>query len=82
VLVDRASAGHHLVDIALLPEHRRRGIGAAVLGELIGEAQSSVRPLTLSVARGNPALHLYRRLGFEPTGEDDVHLRLVRRPVR
>lgn len=80
VLVDREGAEVHLVDIALLADHRGCGIGTVVLRELIEEARSSDRPLTLSVAHDNPALRLYRRLGFESRSEDEVYRQLIHRP--
>ena len=70
VLVDR----QHLVDIALLPAHRSRGIGTAILRAMMREASA----ITLGVAVGNEAaLRLYRRLGFAVTAASptDVAMR-------
>ncbi|KAB7744119.1 GNAT family N-acetyltransferase [Nostocoides sp. F2B08] len=65
VLIDRAADRTHLVDIALLPEWRGRGIGTAVVQDLISDARSRGDAVTLSVARDNDrAVRLYRRLGF------------------
>lgn len=58
-----------LVDIALLPEHRGRGLGRRLLGELIEEARSAGRRLTIHVEMLNPALRLYERLGFRPISQ-------------
>jgi ribosomal protein S18 acetylase RimI-like enzyme len=69
-----------LVDISLLPEHRGRGVGATLIGELIAEAASASVPLRLSVLRGNRAVGLYERLGFVPTGEDEMYLQMERKP--
>jgi ribosomal protein S18 acetylase RimI-like enzyme len=79
--VDRAGETVHVLDIALVPEHRARGIGTELLKRLIAGADRAGRLVTLSVVRTNPALALYRRLGFEPTGGDEVHLELERRPA-
>jgi len=65
-----------IIDIALLPEFRNHGIGTAVLRDIAAEAVASCRPLTLSVAFDNPAVALYRRIGFEITGDDGVYYTL------
>jgi len=65
-----------VVDLALLPAFRGRGVGERLLRELCTEAASCALPLILHVERENPALRLYRRLGFVATGEEGIHLRL------
>ncbi len=69
-----------IMDIALLPEHRNRGIGGALLRDLLEEAAATSRRLTIHVERYNPALRLYRRLGFESVGETGVYLLLALDP--
>lgn len=71
-----------LVDLALLPAFRNRGIGSAVLQDLLDEAAGAGRSVSLHVLRDNPALHLYRRLGFVVTGEDDVYRHMQWAPVQ
>jgi len=65
-----------LVDIALLPEHRNRGIGTLLVSRLIREALSSKAPLRLSVLRGNPAFRLYERLGFVATTTESMYIEM------
>jgi ribosomal protein S18 acetylase RimI-like enzyme len=56
-----------VLDIAVLAEHRRRGIARSVLGELCARAAAAAKPVRLSVWHANaPALALYRELGFRP----------------
>ena len=50
---------------------QRRGIGTEVLNRLIGEAALLHQAVRLSVAKMNPALRLYERLGFYIAHEDD-----------
>ena len=50
---------------------QRRGIGTEVMKRLIGEAAHVHRAITLGVVKTNPALRLYRRLGFSVTHDDD-----------
>lgn len=65
----------HLIDIALVPEWRGRGLGRAILRRLIAEAGAQALPLTLQVARDNlAAQRLYRRLGLEATTADATYL--------
>ncbi|MEO7261880.1 MAG: N-acetyltransferase [Jatrophihabitantaceae bacterium] len=58
-----------VLDIAVLAEHRRRGIARCVLSELCARAAAQAKPVRLSVWHANaPAIALYRALGFEPAG--------------
>jgi ribosomal protein S18 acetylase RimI-like enzyme len=50
---------------------QRRGIGTDVMRRLIGEASREGRAVTLGVVKTNPALQLYKRLGFRVTHDDD-----------
>ena len=60
-----------IIDIALLPEHRGRGLGGRMLQTLLDEAAATGKSVTIHVEINNPALRLYERLGFKPTGEDN-----------
>lgn len=68
-----------IVDIALHPRDRNRGIGSDLLRELIGEASQAGKLLTVYVESFNPALHLFERLGFSQSEEHGIHI-LMRRP--
>ena len=71
-----------LIDIALTPEWRGRGVGTAILDGLMDEARALDLPLTLQVARDNlAAQRLYHRLAFVATAADETHLGLVWRPA-
>lgn len=76
--VDRAPTLLHLVDIALLPGLRGRGIGSVLLTRLIGEADGVGIPITLHVAHDNPARSLYERFGFRAVEEQPFHIRMTR----
>ncbi|HEX8126083.1 MAG TPA: GNAT family N-acetyltransferase [Allosphingosinicella sp.] len=62
-----------LIDIALLPDHRGGGSGSAILSDLMTMAAAAGKPLTIHVEKNNPAMRLYRRLGFEPIDEHGVY---------
>ena len=53
------------------PEFQRRGLGASLLSKLQQDAKNSGVALLLSVLSVNPALSLYRRLGFEVLRESN-----------
>jgi ribosomal protein S18 acetylase RimI-like enzyme len=56
-----------VLDIAVLTEHRRRGVARAVLTALCARAATAGKPVGLSVWHDNaPARELYRALGFVP----------------
>lgn len=69
-----------IVDIALLPEYRGRGVGTALLRSVLEEGRASAKPVTIHVERFNRALTLYRRLGFEVAEDKGVYLLLRRQP--
>lgn len=70
-----------IMDIALLPSHRRRGIGAALLRDILAEGKRSSRRVTIHVETFNPALGLYERLGFRQVASNGVYLLLEWLPV-
>ncbi|EEF62893.1 GNAT family N-acetyltransferase [Pedosphaera parvula] len=73
LLVSKNHVEFTLVDIALLPEQRNRGIGSALLRNLLAEATSSNRKVRLHVLKSNPAQNLYSRLGFSRVSEDGLY---------
>jgi ribosomal protein S18 acetylase RimI-like enzyme len=70
-----------LIDIALLPEHRGKGIGGELIRQLIQQCDQQRLPLRLQVLKGNPALRLYERLGFVRTQEDQIYIHMERLPA-
>ena len=50
--------------IGVAPEHRGRGVGSALLGELVRRARGRYPALALSVRETNPSVRLYERVGF------------------
>lgn len=65
-----------LVDIALLPEYRRGGIGTRLIEDLLAEAERRGVPVTAHVEIFNPARKLYSRLGFAAVEERGMYLLL------
>jgi ribosomal protein S18 acetylase RimI-like enzyme len=71
--VDRQERTLLIVDVALLPQWRGRGIGTALIEALFAEARGVGKEVSISVEKFNPAQRLYRRLGFREYAEDDVY---------
>jgi ribosomal protein S18 acetylase RimI-like enzyme len=78
--LDRWPREHRLVDIALLPGHRRQGFGGALLRDLMDEAAAAGKALSIHVEKFNPAMHLYDRLGFRKAGEYGIYDLMRREP--
>jgi len=82
----------HLLDMASHPEHRRKGHARTLLNELLSYARREHKRLVLlEVRRSNePAIQLYRSVGFEmtgvrlgyysDTGEDALEMRIAYDP--
>ncbi len=72
--VHRGDRDIRIMDIAVAPEFRGRGIGTALVERLMAEAESSGRSLSIHVEMNNPARALYERLGFVPEGTHGVYV--------
>jgi ribosomal-protein-alanine N-acetyltransferase len=59
----------HVMNIAVDPDERRRGVATALLERLYGEVADPEAQYTLEVRRSNsPAMVLYARQGFRAAG--------------
>jgi GNAT superfamily N-acetyltransferase len=65
-----------LVDVTLLPEVRGAGLGGSLLRHVLDTAHARGRTVVLHVDPSNPALRLYRRLGFVAESNTATHLRM------
>lgn len=79
--VARGPSEIRIIDIALLPPYRNRGIGSWLIRQLQGEAASTGKRLSIHVERMNPALQLYTRLGFQLVADQGVYLLMEWAPV-
>lgn len=63
----------HIADHAVIPAQRRRGVGQALMARALALALQYRAPLmTVDLAKDNPALPLYTRLGFHATQRGEV----------
>lgn len=71
--IERWPTQHRIIDIALLPEHRGKGLGEALLRDLLDEAAAVGKDVSIHVEKFNPAMRLYRRLGFVTEEDKGVY---------
>jgi ribosomal protein S18 acetylase RimI-like enzyme len=69
----RADDALDVVDISLLTAHRGRSLGSTILRDILSEAAATDRYVSLHVEKFNPALRLYRRLGFVTVEDRGVY---------
>ena len=79
--VHRRECEIRIMDIALLPGFRGRGIGTQILENILAEGTRTQRPVTIHVESFNPAQRLYDRLGFKRVGSNGVYHLLEWRAV-
>lgn len=79
--LDERSDRLHILDIALLPAWRGRGLGTRCLRALAGQAAAQGRGLSIQVEIHNPARRLYERLGFVADGEPQGLHQAMHRPA-
>lgn len=79
--VHRRASEIRLVDITLLPEHRKGGLGTSILRDLMADGEAAGKPVTIHVEVYNPAMQLYQRLGFKPIEERGPYLLMEWRPA-
>jgi ribosomal protein S18 acetylase RimI-like enzyme len=76
--VDRQESQILVVDLCLLPEFQRQGIGKSLVIELQSEADSLGKPIVGHVACGNLAAEkFWKNLGFGFTPEDEMYSRIL-----
>ena len=76
VYLARSENEIRILDIALAPEHRNKGIGTRIIKDLLTEASQSRKPVRVYVEQFNPALALFERLGFSRAEDIGTHFLL------
>ncbi|HAS8493030.1 TPA: N-acetyltransferase, partial [Vibrio vulnificus] len=86
--VDGVAVGSYLVQchsehlyfgrFFLLPEYQGKGIGSQVLKAVIELAEQKSLPIKLCYLQGNRVGRLYRRFGFEVTGQDEQFVHMLK----
>ena len=74
---DRKSDHFLLIELVILPEFQRKGIGSSIIDKLIQKARSAKLPVRLSVLLQSKAKELYERKGFTVVEKTKTHYRMV-----
>ena len=74
--IDRPGDEIHIIDIALLPEYRQRGIGTRLMRDILSEATTLNLPVRIYVEIYNTALAWYKKLGFVQVDDINTHLEM------
>lgn len=82
--VGRLYIGHwpdeiRIIDISLLPQYQKKGIGTKILCRIIKQARQKEKLVSLHVEKNNPALRLYQRFGFELVADKGVYWQMQKR---
>jgi RimJ/RimL family protein N-acetyltransferase len=82
IVVDRPGPMLHIVDQAIVPAMRNKGIGTTIMRALMDEAARAGLPVRLKVASSNdPSMRLYERLGFVPIAAVPLYIEMEWRTV-
>lgn len=73
--VDRGVEQIAILDITVLPEYRRKGIGTELVRNLQNEAAATNRSVRIYLEQFNPSQKLFRKLGFDVVPDDGIDLR-------
>lgn len=77
LVIEERQGDVYLALIELLPAFQNRGIGTAILTDLLRRAQVCHRPVALHVLKTNqPARLFYERLGFEIVAEEEIRYKM------
>ena len=71
---------YEIGNICIIPEYQNRGIGTAILKDILSENKD--REVRLQYFKQNPVGALYERLGFSRCGETNSHYKMIRMPER
>ena len=68
----------HIIDMAVLPEHQRRGLGDAILTALLDRIRDGAPPgAWVNLLADPPGRRLYARHGFTETAPDSLGMALT-----
>lgn len=72
--VHRGETEISILDITVLTERRKNGIGTALIEGLQKEAAACGRTVSVYVENFNPSQNLFRSLGFSAVGGDEMNI--------
>ena len=72
--VARLAQECRILDLAVLPEHRRAGVGSHIISGVLGQARTERLPVTVYVDTGSPSQQLFERFGFRAVEQDEFNV--------
>jgi RimJ/RimL family protein N-acetyltransferase len=82
IVIDAGTTAGCIVDFALVPERRARGLGTAILAAVLERFARHRQPVLCQVLAGNePSLRMCRRVGFRQIGDVPPFLQLKWQPA-
>ncbi len=79
-IVNHADDQILIVDIALLPQFRRMGIGSGLVRRLLDQADASHLPVRCHILHDSIARRFWEHAGFAAQGRDGVYVAMERAP--
>lgn len=82
IVLDPGTEAGRIVDIALVPDRRARGLGTAILAAVLERFARRGQPVQCQVLAGNePSLRMFQRVGFRQVDHVPPFLHLEWRPT-
>ena len=72
IYVQRSADQIQILDLAILSDHRGKGISTPVIRGLQDEAADGKKPLRIHVDTSGPFIDIFRKFGFADGGGDEV----------
>ena len=77
LVVEELEEEIRLNEINLLKRFQRKGIGSEIIRAIQKDAATKEKRIWLQVLKVNPAIRLYKRLGFRTYAETDTHYQMI-----
>lgn len=63
-----------IVDITVLPEFQKRGIGTKLVGDILKTGAETQKPVQIYIENFNPSAKFFAKFGFAPISEHGIHV--------
>ena len=63
-----------IIDLTILPEFRRRGVGGKILSDILLNGSRTQKPVQIYIESFNPSGEFFARRGFKPVSEQGIHV--------
>jgi GNAT superfamily N-acetyltransferase len=68
--VARRASEIKILDLTVLPQYRKTGVGSKLMQDLLAEAKAGGKPVLIWVEQTNPSQKLFKDLGFSKIEDD------------